>query len=192
MADFNRLPKPSLLQEHRRRQVEDGYVFPLEATSLGGDELWHIRVRDISLMNSANIKMLPTATQDVVYAGLKELERTTKVAQSLPEATNLFEMAKNNEMILQAADRFFCAVAVEPQVVLTQAEVADEDTYYVDQIAPEDRVTLFFATMNKESEQAKKLKLFRPGPKADVRPVPAGGLVELAPERADGVEGGGV
>lgn len=189
MADFNKLPKPSLLKEHRRRQVEDGYIFPLEATSLGGDELWSIRVRDISLMNSANIKALPTATQDVVYAGMKELERTQKVAQSLPEATNLFEMAKNNEMILQAADRFFCAVAIDPPVALTAAEATDEDTYLVDHIAPEDRVTLFFATMNKESEQAKKLKLFRPRQTGDVRPVPAIGLVEDQAERPDGVEG---
>lgn len=194
MAEFKRIPKRSLLQEHRRAQAEDGYIFPLEATSLGGDEVWSIRVRDISLMNAANIKMLPTATQDVVYAGMKELERTQRVAQSLPEATNLFEMAKNNELILQAADRFFCAVAIDPPVVLTEADLAGagEDAYMVTDFAPEDRVTLFFATMNKESEQSKKLKLFRPRQATDVRPVSTGELAEVTSLGADGASDGGV
>ena len=42
--------------------------------------------------------------------------------------------------------------------------------------------------MNKESEQAKKLKLFRKGPQGDVRPLPTVGLVENQAERVDGAE----
>lgn len=159
---FNRLPARKAIQDHRRRQLEDGYVFPLTATSLGQDEVWEIRVRQLSMMDQAVVNALPTATQDAVYRGMKEFEKAQKAVAKLPEATNLVEVTKNNATLLQAADRFLCAIAIEPTIVMTEAELEmNPDACVVTDIAAEDRVAVFMAVLDSESAQAKRLRLFR-------------------------------
>ena len=72
-------PKPSRksrqdLAEHRHSQIEDGFLFPLHATSLGGELEW-AQVRRLNVTETAVVEALPAHLQQTVFEGVKEFER---------------------------------------------------------------------------------------------------------------------
>lgn len=181
---ISKLPMRKALIEHRRRQIEDGMTFPLDATSIanGEEEPWYVRVRRISTMDEAIIEALPADAQQSVFEGLQALGRAQDEAGKNTDAKTMLEMLSNNKSALRAADELFCAAMIEPEVVMSEADLVHEpDAYVVTDFAAEDRMALMMAMVNTESGMARKLKLFRP---EEVIDVPASEVVELVEDKA--------
>lgn len=177
MGTLHSLPTRAALVEHRRRQIEDGFLFPLTATSIGSGDTWTARVRRITLTERATIELIPTDLQAAVMAGLKEVQKAVAEADQRAENQSLLDTVKENGRVLPAADAFCVASFIEPQLVLTDADLAtNPDAWVVTDIAAEDRIGWFLACVNAQSEQAKSLKMFRPATPVDVPTGPVGGM----------------
>jgi len=190
-------PSRAALLKHKRDQQELGLEFPLAATSIGMERQIVARIRRLSLVDRSTIKDLPEPVQAVVWEGLKDLQKEQKRLQEEGgDPQSLLEGLKNNERMLLAADPFCVAAFIEPQIVATEADLADNpDAWVVTDLAPEDRLSIFLICADAESEQAKRLKLFRPRrvidvPHREAEPVapapiravePAGGRVYAEP-----------
>lgn len=188
---LSKLPMRKALVEHRKRIVTDGMIFPLDATSManGEDEAWEVRVRRISTMDEAIIEALPADAQQAVFDGLKALQKAQEEAGNNADAKTMLEMLGNNRQALRAADELFCAALIEPECVMTEADlVGNPDAYVVTDFAAEDRMALMMAMVNTESGAGRKLKLFRPSEVIDVPARETGGLDESAALRTGGDE----
>lgn len=176
MSDFSTISRSALL-EHRRKQLEDGYLFPLTATSIGMDEVLKARVRRLTILDRAAIESLPQHVQQAVWEGNKEAERMSKqMAGQDPQS--LIESATKNETILPAANAWAIASFIEPRLVATEPELSGASgAWVVDDIAAEDRVSFFLACMDADSTSARQLKLFRPKTPGH---VPTGTVVPMA------------
>jgi hypothetical protein len=165
------LPSRDALLDHQRRQREDGYTFPLAATSLGMDTMILARVRRLSTTDRAAIEALPTAVQETVWSGIKAFAASIKDGQ---DAQSLIEAAAKNDEQRKAADGFCIAAFIEPPLVATEAELAtNPGAYLVTDIAAEDRISFMYACLDADSVQAKQLKMFRPKSPEHVSPVAA-------------------
>jgi hypothetical protein len=174
MTDGLKFISRDALLEHRRRQREDGYLFPLTATSIGLDETMTAHVRRLNLTDRAAIDLLPKDVQGVVWEGVKEfdkLQKASKAGRDSPDS--LDEAILNNEKSMKAADAFCIAAFIEPRLVATEADLTD-GAYVVTDIAAEDRIGLFMICVDADSARAKNLKLFRRKPHADVSNGTAG------------------
>jgi hypothetical protein len=176
MSDFNRLPSRDALAALQRRQREEGFVYPLAATSIGQDTIFEAHVHRLNTADRASIEMLPDAIQRVVWDGVTEFQKLQKKAK---DAESLMGAAKQNEQMLVGANAFCVAAFVDPPLVMTEAELATKpDAYLVDDIAAEDRLSFFMACLDADHPAARNLKSFRPEPSPDVpdreaRPVDA-------------------
>lgn len=171
MSQFNRLPSRDALADLQRRQREDGFLYPLAATSMGQDKVFEARVRRLNTTDRAAIEMLPTAVQSVVWDGIKAYQKLVKESK---DAESLMETALQNQEMLKSANAYCAAAFIDPPLVLTEAELATKpDAYVVDDIAEEDRLSFFMACLDADSPAARNLKMFRPEPSPDVPTVPA-------------------
>lgn len=182
------------LLDHRQAQQRDGYTFPLSASSLGGG-MFEVHVRRIALIDRASLKQLPQHLQETVWAGLKELREQNdkrRKAGGQP-AQSLVEELKENETAIKAARAF----AEASFLGLVKGDREEELTGVKLQrvldggISEEDQLAFFVASTDAESEQAAKLKLFRPRPQIVVEDSSTGDA--SAPAIRDlGTEGSGV
>jgi hypothetical protein len=166
------LPSRDALIEFKRRSVEDGYEFPLAATSIVTGETIKARVRRLSTTDRAAIDALPTAIQETVWSGIKKFAELVKDNQ---EPQSLAEAAGRNDEIRKAADGFCIAAFIEPQLVATEAELTP-GAYLVSDIEAEDRISFLYACLDADSAQAKQLRPFRGKPSQHVPDREAGGL----------------
>lgn len=181
MTQFNRLPSRDALADLQRRQREDGFLYPLAATSIGEDKIFEARVRRLSTTDRAGIEMLPDAIQQVVWAGIKAF---TKLQKETKDAESLMEAALQNEQMLASANAYCSAAFIDPQLALSDADLANKPgAYLVDDIAAEDRLSFFMACLDADHPAARNLKSFRPEPSADVSPVPARPVDPFPPVR---------
>ncbi len=189
MTDGLKFISRDALLEHRRRQREDGYLFPLTATSIGLDEPLVAHVRRLNLTDRAAIDLLPQDVQGVVWEGVKEFDKLQKANRAGKDSPDsLDEAILNNEKSMKAADAFCIAAFIEPKLVATEADLpANGAAYVVTDIAAEDRIGLFMVCVDADSARAKNLKMFRRQPSPAVqngatRPVatPAVNVVESA------------
>lgn len=187
MSDFNRLPSRSALLDFKRRQVEDGLLFPLSATSIGEDKVWQARVRRLNTTDRAAIEMLPTAMQETVMAGLKAFQKLQKETK---DPDTLMDVAKQNDEMMTTANAFCLAGFIEPRLVATEAELsANTDAYLVTDIAAEDRLSWFFACADADHAAARSLKSFRPESSPDVPARETGRLDAFPTVGSAGVAG---
>lgn len=184
-----KLPTRSALLKHRRDQQELGYTYTLAATSIGLAEPIVARIRRLNLLDRAAISQLPTDVQQTVWDGLKDLQAEQKRLQAEGgDPESLLDSVRNNERMLKAADPFCVAAFIEPALVADEHDLpAHPDAWVVSDIAPEDRLSIFIMCADAESEQAKKLKLFRPRSVIDV-PSRETGAVATTPIRDFGTE----
>lgn len=165
----------------RKNSMEKGFWFPLETTSIQVGEEIKVNVRRISMMDKAILEILPLNVQNVVWEGLQEYQREVKKAQAAGDPQSLAEAVRNNSQALKAADAWCIASFIRPRIVRTEDELAlYPDAWLLDDIAPEDRVSLMQACTDSSSDAAKLLKTFREEPQADARDngtVPSGGDV---------------
>lgn len=177
MTQYHRLPTRDALADLQRRQREDGFLYPLAATSIGEDKVFEARVRRLNTTDLAAIEMLPQAMQAVVWAGIKafqKLQKDTKDAESLMEA------GLQNQDLLKTADAYCIAAFIDPPLVATEAELATSpEAYWVKAIAGEDRLSFFFACMDADQTSARRLRSFRPEAAQYVPGRPAGGVDEI-------------
>jgi hypothetical protein len=172
MTDGLKFISRDALLEHRRRQREDGYLFPLTATSIGLDETMNAHVRRLNLTDRAAIDLLPKDVQGVVWEGVKEfdkLQKANKAGRDSPDS--LDEAILNNEKSMKAADAFFIASVLDIRQgdkVLTTKIVANDaerqrfpGSFAVHGIAAEDRDKWFMVCVDADSAKAANLKLFR-------------------------------
>ncbi len=177
----NRSLRNALL-ENRRRQREDGYMFEFTASNLGipeDDQIKPGRVRRLNLADRATIDALPTHLQSTVWEGVKEFEKLQKANKAGKEdPQSLSEAVMNNQKSLRAANAFCVAAFISPVIVVTEEEFErnTEAQYVVTDIAEEDRINVFMLCLDGDSEQAKKLKLFRPERPADAAARPTGAV----------------
>jgi hypothetical protein len=175
-------PKPSRksrqdLAEHRHSQIEDGFLFPLHATSLGGELEW-AQVRRLNVTETAVVEALPAHLQQTVFEGVKEFER---LQQNQAKNTNgvgrtLKEMVANNQKGMKAANAFALAAFVDPRLAATEddalaiereqagidyGEDGPPPVWLMEQVSTEDRLLLFMACMDADSKAAGLLKPFR-------------------------------
>jgi hypothetical protein len=163
MADnITPLPMLDALRRHKQDRLENGYLFPLNATSIGLPEVIHARVRRLNSMDEAAINTLPQDMQETIWQGLKEFQAEQKKAAGMEDPQNLVEMMANNKKILKTADAWCLAAFIHPRLVRSDAEITGPDTWNVEDVEAEDRVAIFMACMDADSDQVKKLKLFRP------------------------------
>lgn len=163
-TDFQLISRDALAEFRRQRQ-ELGFTFDLPATSLGLPEMIKARVMRLSLLDKAAVQRLPQDAQEKVWAGLKavrderkKLERSGDLEQ---EPESLLEASMRNERIVPAANAYCIASFVAPKLTDDLRKV-DNETWHVDDIELEDRVSFYLACNDADSDQAKKLKLFRP------------------------------
>ncbi len=173
------------LLEHRKKQMQLGYDFPLLATGFGlpEDEVPVAHVRRLSLQSAATLDLIPTNLQDVVNEGLAELERIQKKNEA--EGTNtdtLRDRISNNTSILPAADAFCLATFIEPRLTEHEQD-ATEEVWWVGDVAEDDRLDIFFANLNKDSAAAKRFRIHRPQSVVDVGHRPAGPRDDAEPIR---------
>jgi hypothetical protein len=186
MTDGLKFISRDALLEHRRRQREDGYLFPLTATSIGMDEPMTAHVRRLNLTDRAAIDLLPKDVQGVVWEGVKEFDKLQKASKNgKADPDTLDEAILNNEKSMKAADAFCIAAFIAPRLVATESDLT-AGAYVVSDIAAEDRIGLFMICVDADSARAKNLKLFRRKPDADVSngtagPVAASTLFAVEP-----------
>lgn len=181
------LPTRTALLEHRRRQQEDGFTFPLAATSVGMDDLIHARVRRLNTTDRASIEMLPTAVQDTVFSGMKAFEKEQKAAEEAGKPESLGEVVLSNQRVLLAADAVCMAAFIEPVLVKSETELSQHPgAWLVSDIAEEDRISFFMACADADSASARQLKTFRPKPTESVPAGPVGGLAAFPTVGPDG------
>jgi len=155
---FN-LPTRDALREHKLRVLEDGYEFPLAATSLVYGQKLTARAHRLSTTDKAAIDALPTTLQDTVWSGIKQFAELVKDGR---EPASLAEAAARNDEIRKAANGFCIAAFIEPRLVATEAELAgNPGAYVVDDIEAEDRISFMYACLDADSAQAKQLRPFR-------------------------------
>lgn len=180
------------LLDHRRAQQQDGYLFPLKASSLGGDTQYEVHARRIVLVDRASLKQLPEHLQQIVWEGLNELRTATRDKAKSGGPKSLVEELKDNEVALKAA-RAFAEASFLGLVKGDREQALDGPKLQRalnEAISEEDQLAFFIASTDAESEQAEKLKIFRPrsqdavsdgetmpAPEKTIRPVDA------APER---------
>lgn len=169
MAEFS-LPSRAALQKHRENVLELGLEFTLAATSIGMSKPMTARIRRLSLLDRSTLKDLPEPVQATVWAGLKDLQKEQKrIQEEGGDPESLLDALKSNERTLAAADPFCVAAFIEPRVVATTDDLnGDPDAWVVTDLAPEDRLAVFIICADAESEQAKKLRVFRPRSVVDV------------------------
>lgn len=171
---FTKLPSRDALIEHKRRALEDGYTFPLAATSIvQGIEL-QARARRLTTTDRAAIDALPTAMQETVWAGIKQFQQ---LVQDATEPDSLAAAAARNDDIRKAADGFCIAAFIDPVLVLTEAELSgNPGAYLISDIEAEDRISFMYACLDADSAQAKQLKPFRRPAAQPVPDRPVGGV----------------
>jgi hypothetical protein len=168
MTDFKLISRDALL-EHRRKQREDGYLYPLNATSIGLDETLTAHVRRLNLTDRAAIDLLPQDVQAVVWEGVKEFDRLQKASKGKDAPESLKDAVANNEQSMKAADAFCIASFISPKLVATEADLASNpEAWVVTDVAAEDRIGWFMVCVDADSARAKNLKLFRRKPSAVV------------------------
>jgi hypothetical protein len=168
MSTFS-LPSRDALREHKLRVIEDGYEFPLAATSIVYGQEIKIRAHRLSTTDRAAIDALPTTIQETVWAGIKKFANLVKDGG---EPNSLAEAAARNDEIRKAADGFCIAAFIEPRLVATEAEVAGvPGAWCVNDIEAEDRISFLYACLDADSPQAKQLRPFRRKPSQHVSPV---------------------
>lgn len=165
-TDLKPLPTREALKKFREDRLINGMIFPLNATSVGmeEDEKVHVRVRRISTIDRATLEQLPEDLKVTLYEGIEEFQREMKKAQEQNiEPANLDEMMANNDKIVKASKTFALAAFIHPRLVQTEAEIKGQtDVWTVDDIEAEDLVAIMTICLNADSDQVKKLKLFRP------------------------------
>jgi hypothetical protein len=177
MSDF-RLPSRDALIDHKRRALEDGYTFPLAATSIVQGIEIKARARRLTTTDRAAIDALPTAMQETVWAGIKQFAALVKDAV---EPDSLAEAAARNDDIRKAADGFCVAAFIDPVLVLSEDQLATHPgAYLISDIEAEDRISFMYACLDADSAQAKQLKPFRRPAAQPVPNRPAGGVDALA------------
>lgn len=191
MADYTKLPSRDHVLAHRQERLENGFIFPLTITSLGMDETINARIRRIATIDRAVLEGLPTNLQDVIFEGINEFQKEQKAAEGMDDPRNLTEMMGNNDKIMNAADAWCKAAFIHPRLVDTRAEIADEDTWLVEDVEPEDRAAVLMLCLDSDSAQLKKLKMFRPSRATAVQNNAPVSLTE-ASERRVATEQGGV
>lgn len=164
------------LLDHRRAQQREGFTFPLSASSLGGG-LFEVHARRIALVDRASLKQIPQHLQETVWAGLKELREQSEKRRKAggQQAQTLVEELAENETALKAARAFAEASFLglvkgdrEEELVGPKLQLALDSV-----ISEEDQLAFFVASTDAESEQAAKLKIFRPRPQIIVEDGPA-------------------
>lgn len=164
---FNVIGREKLMAA-RKKSLENGYVFPLETTSIEAGETIEANVRRISMVDKAILDILPVDVQQVVWQGLQEYQREAKKAQAAGDPQSLAEAVRNNVQVLKAADAWCLASFINPRLVRTQDELSlYPDAWLVDDVAAEDRIALMQACTDSSTDAAKMLKTFRPQSKAD-------------------------
>lgn len=191
MAEITKLPMLDAVRRHRQERLENGFLFPLSATSIGMEEVIHARVRRLSSVDRAAVQALPADMQQVIWDGLKEFQAEQKKAGDDADPDSLLEMLAGNEKILKTANAYCRAAFIHPRLVLNQSEITDENTWLVDDVEAEDRIALFLACMDADSPQVRKLKMFRPTRRELATDGEAVSMAE-ASLRAVGTESGGV
>lgn len=189
MAKIQPLPSHEMIKRLREERLLNGFTFPLTATSVGLDDVIYARVRRISSLDEAAINQLPQDMQKVVWDGLQEFQEQQKASADLPDPQSLVEAMANNKKILATANAWCRASFIHPKLVMTEAEITDENTWLVESVDAEDRVALFMASLDADSPQVKKLKMFRPewgqlAPNGEARAMAAEALHVVEPEGA--------
>jgi hypothetical protein len=166
MPEFSVISREAVL-EHRRKQQDIGFTFPLAATSLGMDEPIRARVRRLSLLDKAAVDRLSQDAQELVWAGIKvmrdERKRRERSGDDEIEPETLEESLAQSEKTMPAANAFCVASFIEPRLVATQREVAQvPGSWWVEDIHEDDRLAFWIACNDSSSDQAKRLKMFRP------------------------------
>lgn len=190
------LPTREAIKRLRQERLENGLMFPLNATSVGLDEPIEVRIRRITTIDNAVLDQLPKDLKVVLYEGIEEFQKEMKKAENAAEPTNLEEMMANNGKIVKAAKAWAKAAFIHPRLVDTEAEITDENTWTVEDVEAEDLVAILMLSLNADSDQIKKLKLFRPAGRPAVAnsenlPV-AQDSVRLLESAGAGVHGDGV
>lgn len=181
MTSMFALPTREAMAEHKRRALEDGYVFPLAATSIVQGTEIKARVRRLTTTDRAAIEALPNDVQATVWAGIKEFQAEQQRISDEGEAQSLLDAVKSNTRVLPAADALCIAAFIEPRLVAAAADLATHPgAYLVDDIEPEDRISFLHACLDADSASAKQLKLFRRPAAQHVPDRPAGGLDTIA------------
>ena len=162
-------PSRDQLIEQKRLTNENGYTFPLAATSIVQGTDLTARVRRLSTTDRASINALPTAIQETVWAGIQKF---ADMVNDGGKPDSLIEAATRNDEIRKAADGFCIAAFIEPRLVATEADLTgNPGAYLVSDIEAEDRISFMYACLDADSAQAKQLKTFRPKPSQHVSPV---------------------
>lgn len=156
------LPSRDAIRKLKRERIENGMLFPLTATSIGLEEPIQARIRRVTTVDRAVLEQLPQDLQDTLYAGMTEFQREMKNAGDAPDPQSLIEMMTNNDKIVRAANAWCKAAFIHPRLVDAEHEITDEHTWLVTDIEPEDRVAVLMLSLDADSPQIKKLKLFRP------------------------------
>lgn len=170
MTQFHRLPSRDALADLQRRQREDGFIYPLAATSIGQDKVFEARVRRLNTTDRAAIEMLPQAIQAIVWDGIKAFQKLQKENK---DAESLMEAALQNDEMLASANAYCTAAFIDPPLVMTEGELVNSPhAYLVSDIAAEDRLSFFMACLDADHPSARNLKMFRPESPVDVPTVP--------------------
>lgn len=156
------LPSREAIRKHRQERLENGMLFPLNATSIGLEDTIYARIRRITTLDRAVIAGLPNDLQETLFQGINEFQQAMKNADGREDPQSMLEMLANNDTILEAADTWCTAAFIHPKLVKTEAEIDSPTTWLVADVEPEDRVAVFMLSLDADSPQVKKLKLFRP------------------------------
>ena len=181
MDNITAFPSYDSIKKHQQEVTENGFLFPLNATSIGLPDVLKARVRRLSTVDRASISALPQDMQHVIFKGIKELQRIQK-QNNHEEPEDILEVLAGNEDILKTANAWCLAAFIHPRLVETPDQIDGDGVWALDGVKEEDRIALLLASLDADSPQNKKLTLFRPqwGRDAESRAI---GPVAEAPQR---------
>ena len=157
---------------------DNGFLCLLPGASKRLGEPFYARVRLLSMDEKAATNGITTEMQDQVWRRTRDYAAwQVELAEKRKsrETADMIEAARNEPRLKGAVDVVCVAGFIYPR--LTEDEAAatlDPDLWHVDSIPFADRFHVFQAITDADSQEARRLTLFRPEPTGDVSDQPAG------------------
>ena len=151
------------MRERRKIARTEGYWFTLpDATRDQEGEPFEVRLRRLSLQEKASLNGISQEMQSMVQEKTRALMAVRENYKGKPDS-EMIDFIKEDSALSNAVNAVVVAVMIDPPVTLDQAESdANDDLWHIDDLTSDDRWSIFTASTEPSSREAKSLRLFRP------------------------------
>ena len=157
------------MRKRREKARTEGYSLLLvEATRDQDGEPFYVRLRRLSLQEKASVNGISEETQAIVWERTRTLAKAYESRKGV-SSDQMVEVIRNDTSLQEAVDAVVWAAVIDPPVTMDLEESEkDENLWHVSDFAPADKWSIYMASLDSNSKEARSLKLFREESEADV------------------------